>query len=56
MKQVLLTALVVIVAFVVGGWLLSLLMGMLKWALILGVLALGVMMVARLFKSRAPAR
>ncbi|GAA3742808.1 hypothetical protein GCM10022402_23080 [Salinactinospora qingdaonensis] len=42
MKRILLTALIVLVAFVAGGWLLGLLGGLFKWALIIGAIALGI--------------
>lgn len=51
MGRILLTVAAVVLAFLVLGSLLGFLFGLLKWALIIGLVAVVVMFVARLFRS-----
>ncbi|QVQ52738.1 hypothetical protein J4H86_02605 [Spiractinospora alimapuensis] len=52
MGRILLIALAVIVALSLVGWLAGLVVGLLKLALVAGVILLGVVAVSKLFSSR----
>ncbi|MBG0831400.1 hypothetical protein HS041_27005 [Planomonospora sp. ID67723] len=53
MGRILLIVAAVVIAFIVLGWVLSFLVGLFKWALILGLIAVVVMFASRLFR-RSP--
>ncbi|GAA3447040.1 hypothetical protein [Planomonospora venezuelensis] len=53
MGRILLIVAAVVVAFIVLGWVLSFLVGLIKWALILGLVAAVVMFATRFFR-RSP--
>ncbi|MDP9870058.1 MULTISPECIES: hypothetical protein [Streptosporangium] len=51
MGRILLIVAAVVLAFILFGWLLGIVFTLLKWALIIGVVAVVAMFVAKLFRS-----